>query len=206
MFTGIVEETGKAVAINRSPTGARLILQAPTISRGIRIGESIAVNGCCLTVVEHIENNLSFDLLGETLERTTLGNLEADALVNLERSLAADGRLGGHFVQGHIDTVSPVISFEKINADYRLEISLPSDFSQYVAYKGSIAINGVSLTVAELSDENFVVWIIPHTHSTTNFKQLITGESVNLEFDMLAKYVARIVDKKGSSGNLMADR
>ena len=141
------------------------------------------------------EGALAFDLLNETLERTNLRDARPGSLVNLERALAANARLGGHFVQGHIDCASLVIAFEKSGADHRLEIALPKEFARYVISKGSIAVNGVSLTVAELKAESFVIWLIPHTLEITNLRALQAGVLVNLEFDMLAKYVERILAK-----------
>ena len=138
---------------------------------------------------------LCFDLLNETLKRTNLKDVRPGDSVNLERALAANGRLGGHFVQGHIDCASPVVSFEQKGADYRLEIALPSEFAHYVTLKGSIAVNGISLTIAELKQDSFVIWIIPHTLEVTNLRAIKSGDLVNLEFDMLAKYVERILGK-----------
>jgi len=195
MFTGIVEETGEALAFSRSGSGARLVLKAPTVSQGLHVGDSVAVNGCCLTATGLQDKELSFDLLNETLLRTNLQAAKPGALVNLERALAANGRLGGHFVQGHIDCASPVISFEKKGADFRLEIALPAEFARYVIPKGSIAINGISLTLAELKEQSIVIWIIPHTMEVTNLRAIQPGDLVNLEFDMLAKYVERIMAK-----------
>ncbi|MEI9893492.1 MAG: riboflavin synthase [Chthoniobacter sp.] len=197
MFTGLVEETGELLALTRSATGARLTLRAPLVAPGIALGDSVAVNGCCLTVTAHEGETLAFDLLEETLARTNLGGLAAGAPVNLERALAAHARLGGHFVQGHIDTTSGVLSFEQVKGDYRLEIALPREFARYVAFKGSIAIDGISLTVAEVHDASFVVWIIPHTLAVTNLRARKAGDSVNLEFDLLAKYVERILATSG---------
>jgi riboflavin synthase len=193
MFTGLVEETGELLALQRSGAGARLAVRAPIVSSDVRLGDSIAVNGCCLTVTEQDGENLSFDLLDETLARTNLGQLAPSAPVNLERALSARGRLGGHFVQGHIDTTSPVSAFEQVGADHRLEIALPAEFARYVAFKGSIAIDGISLTVAEVKEASFVIWIIPHTLAMTNLQAKKAGELVNLEFDLLAKYVERII-------------
>ena len=193
MFTGLVEETGELLALERSAAGARLTLRAPLIARDVRLGDSVAVNGCCLTVAEHEGETLAFDLLAETLARTNLGVLAPGAPVNLERALAAHARLGGHFVQGHIDTASQVLAFEQVKADRRLEIVLPKEFARYVAFKGSIAIDGISLTVAEVSDASFVVWIIPHTLAVTNLRAKKAGEMVNLEFDLLAKYTERLL-------------
>ena len=194
MFTGLVEETGEILSLERSAGGgARLTLHAPLVTSAVRVGESVAVNGCCLTMTAQQGDMLSFDLLAETLARTNLGQLQPGAPVNLERALAAHARLGGHFVQGHIDTASPVMAFAQVGADYRLEISLPRDFAHYVAYKGSIAVDGISLTVAEVRDQSFVIWIIPHTLAVTNLRARQAGEMVNLEFDLLAKYVERIL-------------
>ena len=193
MFTGLVEETGELLALERSAAGARLTLRAPLVSTDARLGDSIAVNGCCLTVTARDGDALAFDLLAETLARTNLGALVPGAPVNLERALAAHSRLGGHFVQGHIDTAARVVSFEKMKADHRLEIELPSDFAGYVAFKGSIAIDGISLTVAEVGAASFTVWIIPHTLAMTNLRTKRAGDFVNLEFDLLAKYVERLL-------------
>lgn len=193
MFTGLVEETGELLALERSATGAHLTLRAPLVSTDAQLGDSIAVNGCCLTLTARDGTTLSFDLLGETLDRTNLGALTAGAPVNLERALAAHSRLGGHFVQGHIDTTSRVLAFEKVNADHRLEIALPAEFAGYVAFKGSIAIDGISLTVAEVRPASFTVWIIPHTLAVTNLRAKHAGDFVNLEFDLLAKYVERLL-------------
>jgi riboflavin synthase len=196
MFTGLVEETGEILALERGGGGARLRLSAATISQDVRLGDSIAVNGCCLTVAAHESDALAFDLLDETLARTNLGALQPGAPVNLERALAAHARLGGHFVQGHIDTAARVLSFEPVKSDHRLEIALPEEFARYVAFKGSIAIDGISLTVAELREKSFVLWIIPHTLEMTNLRTRKAGEAVNLEFDLLAKYVERILAAK----------
>jgi riboflavin synthase len=196
MFTGLVEEIGTLLAFEQSPAGARLTLRAPLVASDVKLGDSVAVNGCCLTVTACEADALSFDLLAETLARTNLGQLVPGAVVNLERALAAHARLGGHFVQGHIDTTSPVLGFHAVGADYRLEIALPADVARYVAFKGSIAIDGISLTVAEVQPDRFVVWIIPHTLAMTNLRARKAGDLVNLEFDLLAKYVERILATK----------
>ena len=193
MFTGLVEETGVLHALDRSAAGARLTLRAPLVSSDAKIGDSIALNGCCLTVVAREGDALAFDLLGETLARTNLGALETGASVNLERALAANARLGGHFVQGHIDGTAEVLSLEAHGSDHRLEIALPAEFAHLVVCKGSIAVDGISLTVAEVRDASFVVWIIPHTLVQTNLRTRRAGERVNLEFDLLAKYLDRML-------------
>lgn len=182
--------------IRATESGTQLQISAPKISRGLRKGDSVAVNGCCLTVSSHRDGQLTFDLLGETLERTNLGALRRDSLVNLERALVAGDRLGGHFVQGHIDCTTPVISIEQSGSDFRLEVALPEAFAHYLIAKGSIAINGISLTVAEILPASFVVWIIPHTKRETNLSSLTASDQVNLEFDMLAKYVERLLARK----------
>ena len=193
MFTGLVEGTGEVAQRAIAPGGARLLIRAPQIAAGAQLGESIAVNGCCLTVAARTPETLAFDLLAETLARTNLGDLGAGSAVNLERALAANARLGGHFVQGHIDGASEVVSFEKTGADFRLEVALPAAFARYVVVKGSIAVDGISLTVAEVRPASFVVWIIPHTRAVTNLAVRRAGERVNLEFDLLAKYVERLL-------------
>jgi riboflavin synthase len=172
------------------------LVETGAIADGVAIGDSVAVNGCCLTVVERSGPTLEFDLLAETLRKTNLGALTAGAPVNLERSLPADGRIGGHFVQGHIDIASEVIALDPLGTDYRLEVALPPAFARYVAYKGSVAIDGISLTVAEILPASFVVWLIPHTMSVTNLHTRRGGDRVNLEFDLLAKYVERMLEGK----------
>ena len=197
MFTGLVEELGRLEWLRRGEGEAQLAVQAPGISPGVRIGDSIAVNGCCLTVTVAQDGLLVFDLLEETLKKTNLGALKPGSGVNLERSLAVGGRLGGHFVQGHVDTTIALCRTEKHGGDLRLDFELPAEFAGYLAYKGSVAINGVSLTVAEVGEDSFTVWIIPHTASATNLGSLHAGERVNLECDMLAKYTARLLQVAG---------
>lgn len=196
MFTGLVEEVGECLWIRRTVTGTQLTLTATKINQDVRIGDSIAVNGCCLTVTTHRREQLVFDLLGETLRLTNLQHLRQGDPVNLERALRADARLGGHFVQGHVDAVGTVLQTDSKGKDLKLEVRIPRELSHYVAWKGSIAINGVSLTVGELSDESLTVWIIPHTRKMTNLGHLAVNDPVNLEFDILAKYAERILGKK----------
>ena len=177
-----------------SDRGTQLQLTAPRLASAIAVGNSVAVNGCCLTVTAHRVEELTFDLLEETLDRTNLKQLRRDSPVNLERALVAGAPLGGHFVQGHIDCAAKVISFERTGEDYRLEVDLPPDFAHYAAYKGSVAINGISLTVASLQGSSvFSVAIIPHTFENTNLKAARTNDPVNLEFDILAKYVENLL-------------
>ena len=193
MFTGLIEEVGRVLRILKSDRGTQLELTAPKLAPGLTTGDSVAVNGCCLTVSAHRGKQITFDLLEETLDRTNLKQLRRDSPVNLERALVAGAPLGGHFVQGHIDCAAKVISFERSGEDYRLDIDLPPDFAHYAAYKGSVAINGISLTIAELAEKSFAVWIIPHTKRHTNIDKVETGDLVNIEFDILAKYVERML-------------
>jgi len=190
MFTGLVEAMGSVRSLDKRGDGARLTLQTP-LAEQLQLGESLAVNGCCLTVTDSVNGTVAFDLLGETLERTNLGALAHGARVNLERALRADGRFGGHFVQGHIDTTAEVISAQGTGTDLNLIISLPSSGARYLIEKGSIAVNGVSLTVATLGADCFGLWIIPHTLQETNLGDLRSGSPVNLEYDMLAKYAEK---------------
>jgi riboflavin synthase, alpha subunit len=200
MFTGLIEEVGRMLSIREGEPGAQLEIVAPFVAENIHIGDSVAANGCCLTLSAHRSDRLTFDLLGETLARTNLKMLKRDSSVNLERALRTDGRLGGHFVQGHVDCTSRIISFEQTGGDHRLEAELPAEFARYVACKGSIAIDGISLTIAEVSPTSFVVWIIPHTKRHTNLDCAGAGTLVNLEFDILAKYVERMISAHTPQG------
>jgi riboflavin synthase len=193
MFTGLIEEVGTLVAVRTSDRGTKLQVAAPGIIKDVNSGESIAVNGCCLTLTSCRSNRLTFDLLEETIARTNLHGLRQGSPLNLERALCADGRIGGHFVQGHVDCVAPIIAFDAKGADFRLEVELPENTRHYVASKGSIAVNGISLTVAEVRPRSFTVWIIPHTKRHTNLDRAIVGDLVNLEFDILAKYIERMI-------------
>lgn len=193
MFTGLIEEVGRVRWIRANDSGTQLQVTAPMIAAGLQPGESVAVNGCCLTATTIRQGYLTFDLLEETLARTNLRALRPESPINLERALAASGRLGGHFVQGHIDATARVVSYAASGADHRLEVELSPDFAQYAAPQGSVALNGVSLTIAEVGPESFVVWIIPHTHRETNFESLRPNDLLNVEFDILAKYVERMI-------------
>jgi len=202
MFTGLIESLGTVRSLEKRGDAARVALETP-LAIDLSVGESLAVNGCCLTVTTKDSASASFDLLGETLARTNLGHLAAGSRVNLERALRADGRFGGHFVQGHIDTTAKVISVEKKNEDLLLLIELPPAGAPYFIEKGSIAVNGVSLTVSSLTNDHFGLWIIPHTLQETNLGDLKNGDLVNLEYDMLAKYAERQIGNRFSG---MGDR
>jgi riboflavin synthase len=196
MFTGLIEEVGACQWLRRTPKSIQLAITATHVAKGIGKGDSLAVNGCCLTVTSARKDALVFDLLEETVRRTNLGDLRPGSPVNLERALAANGRMGGHFVQGHIDDTAEVVDASGHGPDLRLEFSLPASCAPYVAYKGSVAVNGVSLTVAEAGADAFVVWIIPHTRTATNLGVLKPHDRVNLETDILAKYTERILAGK----------
>jgi riboflavin synthase len=198
MFTGIVEEMGTVVSLTRSADAARLEVAADVVLGDVRHGDSIAVNGCCLTVVELGETadgrrTWTADLMAETLERTALGAIAPGAPVNLERALAAGGRLGGHVVQGHVDGVGTVLRREPGERWEVVEISLPADLARYVVAKGSIAVDGVSLTVVDAGDDRFTVSLIPETLARTTLGTRAAGERVNLETDVLARHVERLL-------------
>jgi riboflavin synthase len=191
MFTGLIEALGTVRALEQRGEGAARLMLETSLASELLLGESLAVNGCCLTVTSTENGVVSFDLLGETLARTNLGVLRPGSRVNLERALRADGRFGGHFVQGHIDTTAEVLVAQHKGADLHLVIGLPPGSARYFVEKGSIAVNGVSLTVAALESDAFGLWIIPHTIQETNLGDLKVHDHVNLEYDMLAKYAER---------------
>jgi len=197
MFTGIVEEAGVVEEVRSLRSGLELVVRAAIWGRGLKPGSSLAVNGCCLTVVkvrkDSARQRLHFDLLRETWARTNLQFMRAGSLVNLERSLPANGRLDGHFVTGHIDGTGTIVRWEPHGADRVLEIAAPSAFMRYVVFKGSVAVDGISLTVAVVGKKNFRCWIIPHTYKLTALRERKVGEALNLEADLLAKYVERFV-------------
>jgi riboflavin synthase len=197
MFTGIVEETGVVRDIRTGPGSIRLTVGAKLCGRGLRIGDSLAVNGCCLTVVKLAsragQKLVQFDLLRETWQRTNLQFARVGSLVNLERSLPVNGRLGGHFVTGHVDGLGIITRRERTGRDQVLEIEAPPEVMRYVVFKGSIAVDGISLTVAGVGKKTFRVWIIPHTAQVTALKERSPGDAVNLETDLLGKYVAKFL-------------
>jgi riboflavin synthase len=193
MFTGLVEETGRLVSLAVVGEVTRLTLDAWGVADGVRIGESIAVNGCCLTVTTIDGSRLGFDLLQETLARTNLGAAKPGARLNLERAMPADGRYGGHFVTGHIDATGVVRKWGRAGQDDELRLGIERAQGAYLVPKGCIAIDGISLTVAEVGRDEFSVWIIPHTRAITALAERAVGDRVNLEFDLLAKYAEKIL-------------
>ena len=195
MFTGIVEETGRIVSIVPAlGDSVRMMLEADIVTKDLALGDSVAVNGCCLTVVEVDGNRLSFDLLGETVRCTSVHGVGAGSLVNLERSLPVGGRLGGHFVSGHVDGVGLVRSIEREKDDIVIRIEAPAEIRKYIVHKGSIAIDGISLTVAGVEDDTFHVALIPHTLEVTNLAERKAGDRVNLESDMIARYIEGLMN------------
>jgi len=200
MFTGMVEESGVVAEINQSKKSIGLTVSAKVCARGLKIGDSVAVNGCCLTVVKLAARSkcklVQFDLLRETWERTNLQFARAGALVNLERSLPVNGRVGGHFMTGHIDGVGRIIRWERAGQDHVLEIAAPQDLMRYVVFKGSIAVDGISLTVATAATKSFRIWIIPHTYELTALHERAVGDAVNLEADLIGKYVERFLERR----------
>lgn len=193
MFTGLVEETGQVVAFTRGERAWSLQIAAQVVPADVKLGDSVAVNGCCLTVVKFDAAHLWFELLEETVRLTNFSDLKPGAAVNLERSMLPNSRLGGHFVSGHVDAKGVVEIFEARGHDRYLKVRGPAGSGRYLIHKGSIAIDGISLTVAEVDGDAFAVWLIPHTMEVTNLREKRVGAAVNLEFDLLGKYVEKLI-------------
>lgn len=194
MFTGLVESLGKVVSLENLGQQARLGISMQFAAE-LALGDSVAVNGCCLTVADLAGDSVYFDVLAQTLRVTSLGKLSVGSAVNLERALRVGDRLGGHFVQGHVDAVGEILSLEENGQDHVVEVSLPMEIHRLCVGKGSISIDGISLTIADLKEASAVFWITPHTFSHTNLREAQAGDVVNLEADMLAKHVARLLGK-----------
>jgi riboflavin synthase len=204
MFTGIVEEVGRVTSIQQRGENRRITVAAENAARQLKTGDSIAVSGVCLTAIEIQPGSFSADLAPETWERTSFSRMHEGALVNLELSMKADGRFGGHIVQGHVDGVGELIALERVadSANWWLRLALPQDVEKYTVYKGSISIEGISLTVAKLEGRNCTVAIIPHTVEMTNLTSLRPGDPVNLEADQIAKYVEKMMARESTEGVL----
>lgn len=198
MFTGLVETMGRVAKLFDQPPGKRLTIEAGLVAEGVAIGDSISINGCCLTVVALEGSRLDFEAGEETLSRTNLGELTVGSAVNLERSLAVGDRLGGHYVSGHVDAVGQLIDRREDPPWAHLRFSLPKRLVRQVACKGSVAIDGISLTVVDVRDDSFTVALIPHTLEVTTLGRRAIGDRVNLETDLLAKYVERVVSWQSS--------
>jgi len=193
MFTGIIEELGRVREIEKRGEGARLVVEARAVTAGTLEGDSIAVNGVCLTAIDVRADSFSADGSGETLQRSTLGSLRAGSRVNLERAVTPSTRLGGHIVQGHVDARGRFLNATEHGGSWTVRIAYPPEMARYLVFKGSVAVEGISLTVAALMDEYFEIAIIPKTWNVTNLSHLRAGDEVNLEADIIAKYVERIL-------------
>jgi riboflavin synthase len=200
MFTGLIQETGQIASLERVSGKTRITLNARAIPSELKLGDSVAVSGVCLTAVEIERHQFSCDLAEETLKRTSLGNLKKESWVNLELPTRPQERLGGHVVQGHVDGVGKLLGLEKIRGgeDWRMTIEIPVELSRYVVPQGSITVEGISLTVAQVSSTQVEIAIIPHTYQATNLHTLERGSPVNIEVDVLAKYAEKLAQKKSS--------
>ena len=201
MFTGIVEEAGTVERIQPAAKAIELTVRASATGRGLKLGGSLAVNGCCLTAVKVATRGkfklARFDLLRETWRRTNLQFTKPGSLVNLERPLRADGEFGGHFVTGHIDGVGKIIRWERVGQDHVLDIAASPEVMRYIVFKGSVAVDGISLTVAGVQKKSFRIWIIPHTCEITALRERKVGDAMNLEADLLGKYVEKFIAARG---------
>jgi riboflavin synthase len=208
VFTGIIEELGAVESIKPREAGSRLRVRCSTVVSDAAPGASVAVNGVCLTAVDLTAGSFAADVAPETLRRSSLGDLRAGAVVNLERPLSPSGRLGGHIVQGHVDGTGELVSFDPLgNGNWWLRLRVPDELDRYLVFKGSVALDGISLTIAEIEGGVLAVTIIPHTYENTNLKQRRPGDRINIECDVLAKYVEKLVTgmRPGGSG-LTVDR
>jgi riboflavin synthase len=193
MFTGIVEELGRVKTVEQHRENARIVIEARTVTEDTKHGDSIAVNGVCLTALDIQPDSFAADVSRETLDRSTLGGLKAGAPVNLERAVTPATRLGGHIVQGHVDATGKFIHALDHEGSWTVRIAYPTEIARYLVFKGSVAVEGISLTIANLSDDYFEVAVIPKTWKVTNLSQLQPDDQVNLEVDVIAKYVERIL-------------
>ena len=208
MFTGIVEEVGKVTSIREEGGTRRLVVSASHLTKELKKGDSIAVSGVCLTAVAIKPDSVAFDLAEETWKRTSFSRLHGGALVNLELPIRADGRFGGHIVQGHVDGTGEFLALDRIAGadDYWLRVRIPAELTRYAIFKGSLAIEGISLTVAAIKGREVTVAIIPHTREMTNLKSLKRGDPVNLEVDMIAKYVEKMMQGESANSPLTLER
>lgn len=193
MFTGIIEELGRVKSVEPRGDGVRISIEAKIVADGTKEGDSISVNGVCLTAIDVRDTTFSADGSSETLQRSTLGSLRVGSVVNLERAVTPQTRLGGHIVQGHVDARGGFVSATDRGGSWTVRISYPTELARYLVFKGSVAVEGISLTIAELTEEYFEIAVIPKTWQVTNFSHLRPGDAVNLEADIIAKYVERIL-------------
>lgn len=197
MFTGIVEETGLVISFEAGAKAWRLVVEADEVVKDLKLGDSVAVNGCCLTVVTIEGKRLGFDLLEESVRLTSIQEVGPGGKVNLERALLPSTRMGGHFVSGHIDGMGLIEAIEPRGQDRFFRIKPEDGNLKYVVHKGSITVDGISLTVAEVDEDGFAIWLIPHTMEVTNLHTKKAGDHVNLEYDLIAKYVEKLFAKEG---------
>ena len=200
MFTGLIEKIGRVVRLTVSGDAARLRLDLGDVAEGVALGDSVAVDGACLTAVRVQGSEVEFDVSSETLSRTTLGSLRAGVEVNVERSLRVGDRLGGHFVLGHVDCVGTIASMRKTSGQMTLEVTAPREVAASLIPKGSVAVDGISLTIAGVGEGRFTAAIIPHTLDNTTLRRKSAGDRVNIELDVLGKYVARLIGRMGGTG------
>jgi riboflavin synthase len=193
MFTGIIEELGRVRGVELNGENARIVIEARTVTADTKHGDSIAVNGVCLTALDVQPDSFAADVSRETLDRSTLGRLRAGAAVNLERAVTPATRLGGHIVQGHVDATGRFVSATDLGGSWTVRIAYPGEIARYLVFKGSVAVEGISLTIASLADDYFEIAVIPKTWEVTNFSHLRIGDEVNLEVDVIAKYIERIL-------------
>ncbi|HEY6871586.1 MAG TPA: riboflavin synthase [Geobacteraceae bacterium] len=205
MFTGLIEAVGKVAGIERHGASARLAVEAPFPPAEIALGDSIAVNGVCLTVVEKGGGTFVFDTSPETVERTAFRRMNRGARVNLERALRLSDRLGGHIVTGHVDCVAVVTERREVSGNIVFAFRVPSEFGRYLAAKGSVAIDGISLTVNNVAADGFTVNVIPHTAAQTTLQERKAGDEVNIETDIIGKYLERLLSAKGEGGGVTLD-
>jgi riboflavin synthase len=197
MFTGIVEETGAVVSFEERESAWRLVLEAHEVTKDLQMGDSVAVNGCCLTAVAFSEDRIEFDLLEESVRLTSINGIGSGGKVNLERALLPSTRMGGHFVSGHVDGTGVIEAIEPRGKDFFFRIKPPAESLRYIVQKGCITVDGISLTVAEVDDAGFAIWLIPHTMEVTNLHTKKVGDRVNLEYDLIAKYVEKLFGRDG---------
>ncbi len=206
MFTGLIEEIGTLRRIETKSGGKILEIAAEAVTEGMKIGDSLAVNGVCLTVVRFSQSMVNVEAVEETISRTTIPYWRAGEELNLERALALGDRMGGHIVQGHVDGIGVITNIDNRGEESRFFISAPDEIGRYLVYKGSIAVDGISLTVAALNENTFSIAVIPHTIKNTNLKRRKIGDKVNLETDILAKYVERLLQSRMNASKIDENR
>jgi riboflavin synthase len=198
VFTGIIEELGRVRRVEALAENARIVIEAHTVTQDTKHGDSIAVNGVCLTALDVYPDSFAADVSRETLDRSTIGRLKQGARVNLERAVTPLTRLGGHIVQGHVDARGKFLSAADLGGSWTVRIAYPAEVARYLVFKGSVSVEGISLTIAALHDDHFEIAVIPKTWEVTNFSHLQPGDDVNLEVDVIAKYVERILRTSAS--------